>query len=45
MKIADILRTIANNLDGATVFGGSLSQQGQSKMCVFIAATNTWYCN
>jgi hypothetical protein len=30
---------------GATVVGGSLSQQGQSKTCVFIAATNTWYCN
>jgi hypothetical protein len=30
---------------GATVVGGSLSQQGQSKTCVFIAATNRWYCN
>ena len=30
---------------GATVVGGSLSQQGQSKTCVFIASTNTWYCN
>jgi hypothetical protein len=30
---------------GATVVGGSLSQQGQSKTCVFIAATDTWYCN
>lgn len=30
---------------GATVVGGALSQQGQSKTCVFIAATNTWYCN
>jgi hypothetical protein len=30
---------------GATIVGGSLSQQGQSKTCVFIAATNIWYCN
>jgi len=30
---------------GATIIGGSLTQQGQSKMCVFIAANNTWYCN
>jgi hypothetical protein len=30
---------------GATVSGGLLTQQGQSKMCVYIAATATWYCN
>ena len=34
-----------NTEAGATVVGGALSQQGQSKTCVFIAATNTWYCN
>ena len=30
---------------GATIVGGGLTQQGQSKMCVFIATDNTWYCN
>ena len=34
-----------NTQAGATVSNGTLTQQGQSKMCVFIAATNTWYCN
>lgn len=28
---------------GTTVVGGSLTQQGQSKMCVFVSGT--WYCN
>ena len=36
--------TIATEI-GATVVGGALSQQGQSKTCVYIAASNTWYCN
>jgi hypothetical protein len=43
MKISDLLRRAAEA--GATIVGGSLTQQGQSKTCVFIAATNTWYCN
>jgi propanediol dehydratase small subunit len=30
-------------LGGTTVVGGALSQQGQSKMCVFHGTT--WYCN
>jgi hypothetical protein len=30
---------------GATLSGGSLTQQGQSKMCVYVEATSTWYCN
>jgi hypothetical protein len=34
-----------NTQAGASVVGGSLTQQGQAKMCVFVSATNTWYCN
>ena len=32
-----------NATGGTTVVGGALSQQGQSKMCVF--HNGTWYCN
>ena len=28
---------------GTTVVGGNVTQQGQSKMCVF--HDSTWYCN
>lgn len=34
-----------NTQAGASVVGGALSQQGQSKMCVYVASTSTWYCN
>ena len=30
---------------GATVVGGTLTQQGQAKMCVYVESTATWYCN
>jgi hypothetical protein len=30
---------------GASVVGGTLTQQGQAKMCVYVESTATWYCN